>query len=53
MYNTTHLVAMLTHLLEVRGELVEQVVDDVGGEDADAHGLCQVPRLPRHWHIER
>lgn len=37
-----------TCLLQVRGELVKQVVNDVGSEDAHAQLLRQRGRIARH-----
>ena len=40
------------NLFEVGGELIEEVVDDVGTEDTHTHGLCQLACFLIHGHIE-
>lgn len=46
------LLLLLLVPLQVGGELVEEVVDDVGGEHAHAHVLGQLARLLGHGHVE-
>lgn len=40
--------ASRANLLQVGGELVEQVIDDVGGEDSHSQLVCQRGGVARH-----
>lgn len=49
---TLELLTFLLHLLDVRNELIKEMVDDVGLEDLDLVDLGELPRFRQYLHVE-
>ena len=49
---TVLLLSVLSALLDVSLKLIEEVIDDVGGEDSDAVVICELLGIGHHLHVE-